>query len=137
MLCVPCPYFHPARRAEWLGSYPRLPLGAAWEGACHATAEMFEPSGVLLFEVCNTGFGRARCPRFPAHAPHDAVRFHVLGQGAGASLRIGYVFERGCWPASHAAAEVDPARGIVDPAPESPALAAQLLAFASTVRSLG
>ncbi len=138
MPSVPCPYFHPLRRADWLGSYPRLPLGAAWAGVCRAPGEPLEPQGALLFEICNTGFGRSHCPRFPAESPHDAVRFHLLGKNTDGALRIRYVFERNCWPAGFGDAELTPARETVS-LPSEPAscggpgtLKAQLLAFAAT-----
>jgi hypothetical protein len=138
MPSVPCPYFHPLRRADWLGSYPRLPLAAAWAGACHAPGGPFEPQGALLFEACNTGFGRARCHRFPPSAGHDAVRFHLLENSPDGALRVRYVLERNCWPAGFGDAILT-ASGETVSLPSEPAscggrdtLVAQILAFAAS-----
>lgn len=55
-------------------------------------------------EVCNLGYGRGRCERFPADATSDAVRFHV-GEDAGKLIRIQYIFEKDCWPGEHGTLE--------------------------------
>lgn len=91
----------------------------------------FEPRGALLFEVCNTGQGRARCERFPKDATRDSVRFHVV-EDRGESLLIRYVFQNECWPAGHGLTEFFARTGVLDPMPEYSLLGAQITAFAST-----
>ena len=109
-LIVPCPFFAPTKPADWIGTYPRLPLGEAWEGECGAGEAGFEPQGVLLFEACNTGYGRTRCPRFPADSTRDSVRFHVTG-AAGDKWRMIFVYERDCRPVEHGELEVEKTGG--------------------------
>ncbi len=131
MLAVPCPYFLPRAPAEWLGSYPRLPLGQAFRGECRAPGPPLEPDGALLFEVCNTGYAAPRCSRFPPASPAEAVRFHLAAQRE-ARLVILYVTERAGWPVEHGELEYDPAEDTLMPAPADAALAAQARAFART-----
>lgn len=52
-----------------------MPLGTIFTGSCHAAAEPFVPTDDLLYEPCNFGYGRGRCPAFPASTEADAVRF--------------------------------------------------------------
>jgi hypothetical protein len=94
-----CPYFFPMARLDQ-GSWaipPRLPLGDAYAGECRASGGAFQPDDAHVREICNVGYGRGCCGRFPQDVPADAVRFHVI-QDAGAIIRIHYVFERDCWP---------------------------------------
>ena len=55
---------------------------------------------LTLRQLCNRGYGRASCPRFPQTAQPDAVRFHVA-RHEGTTLEIQYIFERDCWPLRH------------------------------------
>ena len=103
-----CPFFHPSEPFEdgaWLKS-PRLPLGEPCRGECTAGPSPFEPPLDRLRELCNLGYARGRCERFPADAPSDAVRFSVAGTDAG---RVSFVliFEADYSPARHAAVEYD------------------------------
>ncbi|HLG99514.1 MAG TPA: hypothetical protein VKX49_24615 [Bryobacteraceae bacterium] len=94
-----CPYFYPEARLEngpWVVP-PRLPLGDAYIGKCRAGASAFQPEEMHVRQVCNSGYGRGCCDRFPENAPHDAVRFHVA-EDSGGLIRIRYVFEKECWP---------------------------------------
>ncbi|HVT93987.1 MAG TPA: hypothetical protein VHD76_14175 [Bryobacteraceae bacterium] len=131
---MPCSYFRPCSPADWSGSYPRLPLGEAWNGVCAAdpsAPEYFAPQGALLFEVCNTGQGRARCSRFPKDSPRDSVRFHVV-EDRGDRLLIRYVFENECWPAGHGVTEFSVSTGLLSPSPENSLLGDQITAFVKT-----
>ena len=97
-----CPYFFPVARLEngpWIVP-PRLPLGDAYAGECRAGASAFEPDEMHARQVCNSGYGRGCCDRFPETGPTDALRFHVA-EDAGALLRIQYVFETAHWPGEH------------------------------------
>ena len=97
-----CPYFFPFERIENSGFTvpPRLPLGDAYSGECRADATAHTPAEALLGRACNGGYGRAVCDRFPIDACGDAVRFHLSGS-EGRTLRVQYVIEKDCWPATH------------------------------------
>lgn len=94
-----CPYFFPIARIDdraWAVA-PRLPLGDPYTGECRAQVEAITPGEQTLRQLCNRGYGRGGCERFPAAAPADAVRFHVTRQD-GSTLVIQYIFEKDCWP---------------------------------------
>jgi hypothetical protein len=94
-----CPYFYPVARFEsspW-SVPPRLPLGDAFAGECRASGSPVQPDESRMREVCNAGYGRHGCEKFPADAPTDAVRFHVA-KDEGELIQIQYVFEKDCWP---------------------------------------
>lgn len=94
-----CPYFYPSARLENTGWVvpPRLPLGDAYAGECRAGVDAFQPDEAHARQICNTGYGRGSCVRFPQDASTDAVRFHVA-EDSGEFIRIQYVFEKECWP---------------------------------------
>ena len=79
---------------------PRLPLVDPFDGVCEAELEPWQPDDSTLRECCNFGYARGLCPRFPAGAPADAVRFTVDGSG-----EVRYVFEKEYTPTGHGAAE--------------------------------
>src|SRR5215471_7433018 len=84
-----CPYFEPAIRlgeGPW-DPAPRLPLIDAWQGLCTLGGSV--PEETEQREVCNTGYARGRCSRFPENAEADAVRF-----SAGSDNRIIWVLEK-------------------------------------------
>ena len=126
-----CPFFVPARRLETTGWVrpPRLPLGDPWAGSCQARAgETFEPPESQQREVCNCGYARGRCDRFPPNAAPDAVRFSVQ-EAPGERLRVTFVLEKEHRPIEHGVLEytMEGARASGDPA--SPALHWQSQAF--------
>ncbi len=97
-----CPHFYPVARLEtntWAVP-PRLPLGDAYAGECRAQATSFQPDETTTREICNVGYGRECCERFPQDAGADAIRFHVMTD-AGGLIRIQYIFEKNCWPREH------------------------------------
>ena len=89
---MPCPYFLPTAQLKWPNA-PRLPLGDAYAGACGAGADAAEPSLAVLKDLCNLGYARGRCARFPGDAGADAVRFAVAEDAAGI-IRISWVREK-------------------------------------------
>ena len=101
-----CPYFYPFVRFETSGwEIPRrLPLGDAYSGECRANGAAFQPEETRVRQVCNLGYGRSCCERFPEAASADAVRFHVA-KHRGKLIRIQYVFEKDCWPKEHGVIE--------------------------------
>ena len=88
-----CPFFAPEAVSDVLRA-ARAPLGRVYIGACEAGPEPATP-GLELLEHCNFGYGRGECPRFPADAAIDAVRFtRYKGE-------LIYVLERECTPVEH------------------------------------
>jgi hypothetical protein len=93
----------PSRRLEHVGWLrpPRLPLGDPWGGTCHARAdEIVEPAEQQQREVCNCGYARNRCERFPGGDAPDAVRFSITGDS-----RMVYVIEKDHAPVAHGVLE--------------------------------
>jgi hypothetical protein len=92
-----CPCFKPLRRLDAGGwnPPPRLPLGSAWGGLCTA-GDAWEPPDLTQRDVCNYGYARGRCDRFPETGAADAVRFSMS-----ASERLIYIFEKDHRPIEH------------------------------------
>ncbi|MGH9591539.1 MAG: hypothetical protein ACRD5L_00500 [Bryobacteraceae bacterium] len=126
-----CPYFLPARRldlGDWIRS-PRLPLGDPYAGACHARpGDIVEPPEARQRELCNCGYARGRCDRFPGDSAADAIRFSVTGDDDGL-IRLVYIVERDHAPAEHATLEYAVAEARLDGPPTSDLLARQAQAF--------
>jgi hypothetical protein len=103
---VACPFFLPVTRLDqdgWIHA-PRFPLGDPYQGICQAVAgEAVEPPEASLHDLCNCGYGRGRCERFPAESA-DAVRFSVVSTD-GDSVQLIYVLEKGHAPVEHGTLE--------------------------------
>ncbi|HLH43974.1 MAG TPA: hypothetical protein VKV74_13370 [Bryobacteraceae bacterium] len=101
MNAVACPYFLPQCELPdglWVHE-PRWPLGKAFSGLCYSRAsEPLEPPGQHQEELCNYGYARGRCERFPPGSTTDAVRFSIIEKDA-LRLRIVYVVEKEHVPA--------------------------------------
>jgi hypothetical protein len=98
---VACPFFLPSRRLETTGwtHAPRLPLGDPFGGTCHVgPTDIVEPPEAQQREVCNCGYARGRCDRFPVGIAADAVRFSVTADSPG-RLSVVYVVEKDHAPA--------------------------------------
>ncbi len=118
----------PLDQGAWTPA-PRLPLGDAYHGACHARpAEVFEPPETAQRDLCNCGYARGRCAHFPDDSAADAVRFSITGDEAG-HVRLVYIVEKNHSPAEHGGLEyaIDEER-IVD-GHTSELLASQARAF--------
>jgi hypothetical protein len=126
-----CPFFVPGEPLppEPGPHLPRLPLGAAYSGACCAhPGDPHTPGETRLREFCNCGYARGRCERFPAsEETADAVRFSVASDAENC-LRVVFIFEKDHAPASHGLLEFALAAGSFAPSPGEP-LAAQARAF--------
>jgi hypothetical protein len=73
---------------------PRFPLGDPFGGACHARpADVIEPPEARQRELCNCGYARGRCDRFPGDSAADAVRFSVTDDKPN-RLSVVYVVEK-------------------------------------------
>lgn len=97
-----CPYFYPLARLDtnYWAVPPRLPLGDAYSGECRAQESSFQPDEKTARQLCNLGYGRGSCERFPGNAEADAIRFHIAGEAAGL-VRIQYIVEKDRWPREH------------------------------------
>jgi hypothetical protein len=96
-----CPYFYPVEARAQGGENALLPLGDSWAGVCRAVpGRPWQPDEAVLRPLCNLGYARGNCARFPAHDGPDAVRFAV-SRDDGATLRIYYVVERDHLPLAH------------------------------------
>src|SRR5712691_7429407 len=121
-----CPYFDPVTPRSG-GSGPEnsmLPLGDAWAGVCRAAPDdPWQPEDTFQ-PLCNLGYARDRCARFPretgAGTGPDAVRFAVSADN-GATIRLYYVIERDHHPFAHGPLEFPagrlefPAAGVAGP----------------------
>src|SRR5258708_1246936 len=79
---------------------PRLPLNDAHRGVCRATSDPFKPAERSQRELCNCGYARGRCERFPADTAIDAVRFSITAERDGI-VQLVYIMERDYAPAEH------------------------------------
>ena len=140
MLCyhtseMSCPYFEPLEPNPRASGAPAtlLPLGDAWTGRCHAEpGPSIPPDDSSLHRLCNIGYARGICPRFPSADPGpDAARF-VLKQDDGASLRIYYVLERDHRPFAHGPLDYTVDRGAFATIPEGDLTARQGAAYATS-----
>jgi hypothetical protein len=132
---MPCPFFAPEERLDagpWTNP-PRLPLGDAYSGSCRVRPDEFHaPPESHQREVCNCGYARGRCDRFPEGDAADAVRFSVSAKGRAGKLRLVYILEKEHAPASHGALEFSIKKGVLVDSPSEGLLAAQARAFAET-----
>lgn len=115
-----CPYFHPrAPRSDAADARSAmLPLGDAWAGECRAIAgDPWEPRGADVERLCNLGYARGLCSRFPDDGGPDAIRF-TISHDDGATLRLYYVAERDHHPFEHGALEYSRDTAAIAGAPE-------------------
>jgi len=87
--------------------YAMLPLGGFWDGVCHArgSGDPWRPDEDTVLPLCNLGYARGYCDRFPQEDGPDAVRFAILGDD-GSSIRLRYTAERDHYPHAHGALEL-------------------------------
>ena len=122
-----CPFFLPVRRLDSGGwnPAPRLPLGDAYGGSCQALVTApFEPPEAIQRDLCNSGYARGRCSRFPDNGAADAVRFSVIGDHDG-RVTLVYILEKDHAPLEH---------GLMDAAGAREPLASQARAFIESHR---
>jgi len=109
-----------------------LPLGDAWTGTCHAgPAITAAPSA--LERLCNLGYARGACPRFPSGDGPDAARFTVR-QDDGASVRLYYVLERDHQPFAHGPLEFRLDDAVLTTAPAGSLTDRQARAYVASYR---
>jgi hypothetical protein len=98
LIAVPCPFFlpkEPLRETGWAVP-PRAPLGVLCAGECHANGTP-RPAD---HELCNFGYARGICERFPPDAEVDAVRFQVTARDIEVAY-VRYFCERDHSPTAH------------------------------------
>jgi hypothetical protein len=115
-----CPYFFPTepRVCANTPQQAMLPLGGTWTGFCRAVPEgVRPPEDAIVRSLCNLGYARGNCSRFPSDAGPDAVRF-TISRDDGEALKLYYVVERDHHPFSHGPLEYSMAReAFADPSP--------------------
>jgi hypothetical protein len=130
-----CPYFEPVQPCSphpGAGTAMR-PLGDHWNGICQA-----DPASPAPIEdsprapLCNLGYARGICARFPAGDGPDAVRF-IIAAASENALRILYTIERDHHPYLHGALEF--ARGDETVTPSDPMLRRQAGAYVRSYRA--
>lgn len=95
-----CPYFVPGEplgEERWIQP-PRTPLGGLHRGACAADPETEIPAAAIE-ELCNWGYVRGRCARFPAEEPVDALRLTLLKEDS--AVRLVWIEEADHRPLAH------------------------------------
>lgn len=98
-----CPYFQPHEPGSPGGASrsSMLPLGDFWSGHCRATPSgLYQPDHATQYRLCNLGYARGSCDRFPVGGGPDAVRFNISSDDGG-PIRIAWVIERDHFPFSH------------------------------------
>jgi hypothetical protein len=84
---------------------PRWPLGDVYQGVCRSDpSRHFDPRDAGQRDLCNYGYARGRCDRFPRDSSADAIRFSVTGDEDG-RLRLVYIVEKNHAPAEHGLVE--------------------------------
>jgi len=124
-----CPYFFPMEPRAQAGQDAMLPLGDAWAGVCRADPDRpWQPDEAILRPLCNLGYARGSCARFPAADGPDAVRFAVSDDD-GACLRIYLVVERDHRPFAHGPLEYSRAKGAFAEPPPDETISRQARAY--------
>jgi len=108
-----------------------VPLGDLWRGACRAEGAAYTPDDSAVSELCNMGYARGRCPRYPQADAGDAVRF-LIARDQDALIRIEYVVERDHHPYAHGALEYSRALGGFSGSGVNTVLARQALAYVTS-----
>jgi hypothetical protein len=131
-----CPYFYPmAPRGRATGAHDAmLPLGDAWAGVCRAVPDSVStPDEGSLRPLCNLGYARETCARFPAGDGPDAVRF-TISRDDGASVGVCYVVERDHHPFAHGRLVYSGAMGAFTERPGGEILERQAQAYVESYR---
>ena len=131
-----CPYFYPTEpRARVSAAHDAmLPLGDAWAGVCRATPDRpSAPEDAAIRPLCNLGYARHTCARFPSGDGPDAVRFTIASDD-GASIGVSYVVERDYHPFVHGRLEYSATTGVFLERPAGELLERQAHAYVESYR---
>ncbi len=126
-----CPYFYPQERFDektWM-KHPRLPLGDPYTGVCCVDPmREWRPDMATVRDLCNQGYARQRCTRFPKDAGPDARRFSVITDDENV-LKIFYVSERDHAPLDHGDLEFSTSTEQIVSGPDNAMLKQQAVAY--------
>lgn len=103
-----------------------VPLGDFYRGECRAQTESHTPDDERLF-LCNLGYARPECPRFPAESPVDQTRFAVAAETPTLVIRV--VQESACRPLGSVTLEFDVDRQVWTTAHDDPIIQRQAEAY--------
>ena len=129
-----CPYFEPLepRSRATDPRFAMLPLGDSWAGICRADPlSPSAPDESALHTLCNLGYARHSCSRFPPGSGPDAVRFAVCGD-SGAAIQVRWAVERDHHPFAHGSFDFLRSTGAFTPEPPTPAILGQAHAYVSS-----
>lgn len=115
-----CPFFYPTQHLVDRQTRP-MPLGDIYAGECRAQSGGYHPSAEQLRSLCNLGYARQDCPRFPDTAGPDAVRF-AMAEETPETLRIDFVREKDHHPLENGHLEYSVAEKHIAPPHEDPIL---------------
>lgn len=103
-----CPFFYATQKVSGARQCApvQMPLGDTYEGECRAHPDPYRPAEEELARLCNLGYARTKCPRFPPEAGPDAVRFAVSRDNQEKFVVL-YVEERDHLPWEHGSLEYD------------------------------
>ena len=112
-----------------------LPLGDWWKGICHAIPGAPQNAGSVGCDtsgaLCNLGYARGGCARFPEGDGPDAARF-TISRHDHAIIGIDYVLERDHHPFANGRLEYSLAAAAFLTPPESAILTRQAQAYAES-----
>ena len=108
-----------------------MPLGDVWSGVCRAGAAPVVPDELTLTDLCNMGYVRGSCSRYPQSATLDAVRF-LIARHSNDLIQIQYVVECDHHPHAHGSLEYFPARSALAGEDLDPMLERQALAYVAS-----
>jgi len=131
-----CPYFYPVERRGRAAAAQDalLPLGDSWAGVCRAIPDLpSPPDEAILRPLCNLGYARGSCARFPNGEGPDAVRF-TISRDDGPVIGIYYVVERDHHPFAHGRLEYSVATGVFDRRPAGEIVERQAQAYVESYR---
>ena len=126
-----CPYFEPVepRGHDASAHLAMLPLGDSWTGICLADPQHpAAPEDASLQTLCNIGYARENCRRFPTGAGPDAVRFAITSDD-GAHIGVFYTLECDHHPYGHGPLEYRRDIGCFVETPPVAALSRQAQAY--------
>jgi hypothetical protein len=126
---VACPFFEPRERLRDVAT--RMPLGDVWSGVCRAGDAPFTPSDSTVTELCNMGYARDACVRFPGEDAPDAVRF-LIARDRDQLIRIAYAVERDHHPRACGTLDYLRLQGALDGARVDALLESQALAYVAS-----
>jgi hypothetical protein len=131
-----CPYFYPIEPGECASAVRNamLPLGDSWAGICRAIPDRpSPPDDAVLRPLCNLGYARDVCGRFPPGDGPDAVRF-TISRDDGTFIAVSYVIERDYHPFAHGRLQYSAAAGAFAERPGGEILDRQAQAYVESYR---